>query len=239
MKSNYLFIYSIKLIINSNIFSFDIRFIITSDRDEKIKISQYPDCHEIEAFCLGHTEFVSSINILPHDENVLLSISGDGKIKLWNYKIGTLLKDIELDRPGLQLITKKVSSTESHVCAVCYEQHILMIYKITGNMEDLQVSLIKEFDFGDLKITSAGFYNNVLFVPLVTEKGKLSIKKLEYLVDTEEKYQEIDNLIDSDIISKNLGDVNIVLVDDVAIMFKKRFDNMTSYHERKKIRFDK
>lgn len=215
------------------------RSIITSDRDEKIKISQYPDCHEIEAFCLGHTEFVSSIDILPHDERILLSISGDGKIKFWNYKIGALLKDIDLERPGLQLITKRVSSTESHLCAICYEQHILMIYKITGNMENLEVCLINEFDFGDSKITSAGFYNNIFFVPLVTEMGKLSIKKLEYL-ESEKNYMEIDNLSDSEIISKNLGDVQIVLVDDVAIMFKKRFDNMTSYHERKskKIRFD-
>lgn len=213
------------------------RSIITSDRDEKIKISQYPDCHEIEAFCLGHTEFVSSIDILPHDERILLSISGDGKIKIWNYRIGALLKDIDLERPGLQLITKRVSSTESHLCAICYEQHILMIYKITGNMENLEVCLINEFDFGDSKITSAGFYNNIFFVPLVTEMGKLSIKKLEYL-ESEKNYMEIDNLSDSEIISKSLGDVQIVLVDDVAIMFKKRFDNMTSYHERKKIRFD-
>lgn len=174
---------------------------------------------------------------MPHDEQILSSISGDGKIKFWNYKIGALLKDIELGRPGLQIITKKVSSTESHLCAVCYEQHILMIYKITGNMTNLEVTLINEFDFGDSKITSAGFYNSIFYVPLVTEKGKLSIKKLEFL-KSEGKYLEIDNLSDSEIIAKNLGDVQIILVDDVAIMFKKRFDNMTSYHERKKTRFD-
>ena len=36
----------------------DQEFIITSDRDEKIRVTKYPQAFEIEAFCLGHEEYV-------------------------------------------------------------------------------------------------------------------------------------------------------------------------------------
>lgn len=34
----------------------DEKFIITADRDEKIRVSHFPRVYEIENFCLGHTE---------------------------------------------------------------------------------------------------------------------------------------------------------------------------------------
>lgn len=42
--------------------SLDDRFIITSDRDEHIRVSQYPDGFNIERFCLGHTKYVQSLS---------------------------------------------------------------------------------------------------------------------------------------------------------------------------------
>jgi WD40 repeat protein len=35
-------------------------YILTADRDEKIRVSQYPKTYNIETFCLGHTEYASS-----------------------------------------------------------------------------------------------------------------------------------------------------------------------------------
>lgn len=36
--------------------SSDEKYIITSDRDEHIRVSHYPDGFNIETFCLGHTK---------------------------------------------------------------------------------------------------------------------------------------------------------------------------------------
>ena len=52
------------------------QFILTADRDEKIRLSHYPNAYNIQGYCLGHTEFVSHIKLI--DQNHILSASGDG-----------------------------------------------------------------------------------------------------------------------------------------------------------------
>ncbi|XP_068220075.1 tRNA (guanine-N(7)-)-methyltransferase non-catalytic subunit wdr4 [Palaemon carinicauda] len=73
----------------------DQKYVITCDRDEKIRISHYPNAYNIESFCLGHTEFVMQIDILPGEEPLLLSCSGDGTLKLWNYLSGHCLSSAD------------------------------------------------------------------------------------------------------------------------------------------------
>jgi hypothetical protein len=52
------------------------QFILTTDRDEKIRLSYYPNAYNIQGYCLGHTEFVSHVKLI--DNNHILSTSGDG-----------------------------------------------------------------------------------------------------------------------------------------------------------------
>ena len=64
-------------------------YVISSDRDEKIRVSKYPNAYNIHCYCLGHTDFVTSIQVVPNfQENILLSASGDGSIRLWKYLEG-------------------------------------------------------------------------------------------------------------------------------------------------------
>lgn len=62
------------------------KYILTCDRDEKIRISAYPNAYNIHNFCLGHTDFVTCIQVM--DENHIVSGSGDGSLKSWNYLQG-------------------------------------------------------------------------------------------------------------------------------------------------------
>lgn len=73
----------------------DQKYVITCDRDEKIRVSHYPNSYNIESFCLGHTEFVLQIEILHGVEPLLLSCSGDGTLKLWNYLSGQCLSSAD------------------------------------------------------------------------------------------------------------------------------------------------
>ena len=64
-------------------------YIITSDRDEKIRVSKFPNSYNIQCYCLGHTDFVTSIQVVVHSrENLLLSGSGDGSLRVWKYLEG-------------------------------------------------------------------------------------------------------------------------------------------------------
>ena len=62
--------------------------LLTADRDEKIRVSMYPDSFNIDNYCLGHTEFVTSIALSSCDETRLVSGSGDGTIRCWNLTSG-------------------------------------------------------------------------------------------------------------------------------------------------------
>ncbi|XP_008068371.1 tRNA (guanine-N(7)-)-methyltransferase non-catalytic subunit WDR4 isoform X2 [Carlito syrichta] len=67
-------------------------FILTADRDEKIRVSWTVAPHSIESFCLGHTEFVSCIFVVPSHPELLLSSSGDCTLRLWEYRRGCQLQ---------------------------------------------------------------------------------------------------------------------------------------------------
>lgn len=72
-------------------------YILTSDRDEHIRISRgIPQAHIIEGYCLGHTEFVTKLCVPPVYPHLLISGGGDGYLKLWNWPVGKILKQLDL-----------------------------------------------------------------------------------------------------------------------------------------------
>ncbi|KAF9682902.1 hypothetical protein SADUNF_Sadunf05G0156200 [Salix dunnii] len=104
-------------IITSLEFSPDGRFIVSADRDFKIRVTVFPKkpldgAHEIQSFCLGHTEFrliyvqlrgpfdrfVSRLAFLftaDYPQGFLVSGSGDSTVRLWDINPGTLLDTCE------------------------------------------------------------------------------------------------------------------------------------------------
>eukprot|EP00051_Salpingoeca_urceolata_P012769 m.158282 g.158282 ORF g.158282 m.158282 type:complete len:400 (+) comp17597_c0_seq4:24-1223(+) len=57
--------------------------IISADRDDRVRVSRYPRAWNIESFCFGHKEFVTSVCAVPHVDPLLVSGSGDGTVRLW------------------------------------------------------------------------------------------------------------------------------------------------------------
>ncbi|XP_019288227.2 tRNA (guanine-N(7)-)-methyltransferase non-catalytic subunit WDR4 isoform X1 [Panthera pardus] len=74
-------------------------YVLTADRDEKIRVSWAAAPHSIESFCLGHTEFVSRIFVVPDHPELLLSASGDRTLRLWEYRSGRELHCCHLTSP--------------------------------------------------------------------------------------------------------------------------------------------
>ena len=72
-------------------------YIITSDRDEHIRVSRgLPQAHIIEGYCLGHTEFVSKLCVPPWDRRALISGGGDDYLLVWDWLASDLLQKVEL-----------------------------------------------------------------------------------------------------------------------------------------------
>ncbi|KAI2660440.1 tRNA (guanine-N(7)-)-methyltransferase non-catalytic subunit wdr4 [Labeo rohita] len=78
------------------ILSPDDKYIITADRDEKIRVSLRRSPYNIQAFCLGHREFVSALLVPAGHPDWLLSGSGDGTMKVWQYETGRRLHSVDL-----------------------------------------------------------------------------------------------------------------------------------------------
>ncbi|CAA7394809.1 unnamed protein product [Spirodela intermedia] len=91
-------------IITSLKFSPDGQFIASADRDFKIRVTVFPKrplkgAHEIQSFCLGHTDFVSCLAFICAQDSgqaFLLSGSGDSTVCLWNFLTGCLLDTCEV-----------------------------------------------------------------------------------------------------------------------------------------------
>ena len=65
--------------------------VATADRNEKVRISQFPRCEEIESFCLGHTDFVSDVQFLSGTR--LVSCGGDGYLRVWDAATGECVSE--------------------------------------------------------------------------------------------------------------------------------------------------
>lgn len=71
-------------------------YLITSDRDEHIRISRGPpQSHVIEQYCLGHIEFVSRIKLIPGTD-LLISGGGVDWLGVWNWTSGALVAKLPL-----------------------------------------------------------------------------------------------------------------------------------------------
>ncbi|KAJ9648411.1 tRNA (guanine-N(7)-)-methyltransferase non-catalytic subunit trm82 [Coniosporium tulheliwenetii] len=81
-------------------------YILTSDRDEHIRISRAPpQAHIIEGYCLGHKEFVSKL-CLPKP-GILVSGGGDDEVFVWDWRDSRLIDKISLRNAVFKTLSKR------------------------------------------------------------------------------------------------------------------------------------
>ncbi|KAG8136480.1 hypothetical protein E2320_005050 [Naja naja] len=106
----------------------DDQYIVTADRDEKIRVSLSKAPHVIVSFCLGHREFVSRILVLPNFPDHLLSASGDGTLRLWKYKSGKELHCFQLNNLNINEAGKN-EKLDAGAQSLIAKQHIILSHK--------------------------------------------------------------------------------------------------------------
>uniref|UniRef100_A0A8C8SJZ0 WD repeat domain 4 n=1 Tax=Pelusios castaneus TaxID=367368 RepID=A0A8C8SJZ0_9SAUR len=105
----------------------DDQYILTADRDEKIRVSLARAPHNIVSFCLGHREFVSRIFVIPNYPDLMLSASGDCTLRLWEYKNGKEVHCCPLNRLNKTETTKNDKKYAVSRIAYCCQGNYIAI----------------------------------------------------------------------------------------------------------------
>lgn len=212
---------------------FHFSFIATSDRDEKIRVTNYPATHEIEAYCVGHKEYISSISFFDN-ERLLLSASGDKTIRLWNFKNGKEVQKISLDYvPVIAVI-----SEDFNLMAITGDDNTAYLYSykvVSPDITKLQLLGQKTFanDY-DLGFAGGNFY----FKYAEDHDGKKRIIVEKATIDDGAVAFEVFADINKAFALTLDTDFKLYKPFDVSLLYKKRFDGCKQYIDRKKERIE-
>lgn len=58
----------------------------TSDRDEKVRISSFPQTFHVQGYLLGNTSYISDVKVVRNKMTKCVTCSGDGKMRLFDYE---------------------------------------------------------------------------------------------------------------------------------------------------------
>ncbi|XP_014466725.3 tRNA (guanine-N(7)-)-methyltransferase non-catalytic subunit WDR4 isoform X1 [Alligator mississippiensis] len=223
----------------------DDQYILTADRDEKIRVSLTRAPHNIVAFCLGHKEFVSRIFVIPDYPDLLLSASGDCTLRLWEYKSGKEVYCCHLNsisKPDATNNDKKYAVSRisyccqgSNIAILCDCIPTVYIFQLVADTQQLihkqQIPLNhKGWDvaleetgelwiFQENKVTPLLLYGPMdgQWQPVNDDKGLLKMSK--YLHDN---WTVFEGSVGTDSCYHTL--------------YKASFDNMTTYLQKKEQR---
>eukprot|EP01121_Diplochlamys_sp_Union-15-3_P008843 TRINITY_DN2374_c0_g1_i1.p1 TRINITY_DN2374_c0_g1~~TRINITY_DN2374_c0_g1_i1.p1 ORF type:complete len:379 (+),score=56.34 TRINITY_DN2374_c0_g1_i1:83-1219(+) len=131
----------------------DEKYVLTADRDEKIRVSHYPNAYNIRCFCLGHTEFVSKLIIPYASKTLLISGGADGTLRIWDYLSGvqlhtTILLPLLMTNTTIankEVVSSIVHSSRHDLFAVSVENYPgIMVFKLVGHSDSLHFELIQK-----------------------------------------------------------------------------------------------
>lgn len=237
----------------------DMRYILTTDRDEKIRVSMFPNCYNIVSYCLGHAKFVTNITELPHDKSILISCGGDGVFKLWDYKHGTELMsvnfcdkiskcDIEKFNQNLRnnhydesvdvlpvkhLRASCLSEKESLIILNFYSSNVLLVYIVSSNNETTTQLTANYLESVTTEAEPVECLLRKQDLWVLTDLG-LQVYKFQNnkfvvhnnLSCTLDRLNNLWQMLKNTAVSQNM----------FPILYKRTYDNVQEYLERKKLR---
>ncbi|XP_008544485.1 tRNA (guanine-N(7)-)-methyltransferase non-catalytic subunit wdr4 [Microplitis demolitor] len=233
-------------------------FIITADRDEKIRVSKFPNAYNIHSYCLGHTKFVNNIIELPHDIDILVSAGGDGVFKFWDFKNGVELNSVsykdKINEDDVSKLNENLRNLELTEVVDNLPVKHMRVMKFDDNYSILIFSFYGNGNIIIYHVTgtlSSGL--NVNFKQKIYEKDEplecilqkqqmwllfddgLKIFKLkdEIFIENTEMNDNLKALNESWSLlrSKVINKLNLY-----PILYKRKFDTVQEYQERKKSR---
>jgi WD40 repeat protein len=107
------------------------QWVITADRDEKIRVSKYPNAFDIDCFLLGHTEFVSRLVCLGDQ---LVSGGGDDFLIQWDLATRSMVGRVDLkewvgEKEMKLCLRSMVKHPKEEKCILLFD-HILSLFVV-------------------------------------------------------------------------------------------------------------
>lgn len=221
----------------------DDHFIITADRDEKIRVSCLPNAYSIVCYCLGHKDFVSQLAIHPKANHLLLSGSGDGCIGMWNYETGNCFQLVPLplgedDKP-VYVSCISCCTVTGLIAVAGLPLGLLWFFKLADSGFHLEFLTMMRLTAPPLHIAFAADQALWILVasnisPLLLIDGQRVLERKEVQFVTRQSYfGDCSVSFDGWDFSKGL---NFCI--DYSTLKKTAYDNTVDYRERKQQRLE-
>ncbi|CAM4606074.1 unnamed protein product [Leuciscus chuanchicus] len=228
----------------------DDKYIITADRDEKIRVSFRRSPYNIQAFCLGHREFVSALLVPAGHPDWLLSGSGDGTVKVWHYETGRRLHSVDLRQLGLDsensdtekrfAVSRILSSPDGrHVAVQCERLPSVQLFMVDSGTEgSLNPAETLALPLAPWDVTFDS--QNQLWVLLESEDLNVLLYRYSEqnwkLCDSETP--ELRRVTEALQTRWNVFQGSVGLESQFKHLYKVNFDNMASYLQKKQERLE-
>uniref|UniRef100_A0A8D8SC79 tRNA (Guanine-N(7)-)-methyltransferase non-catalytic subunit wdr4 n=1 Tax=Cacopsylla melanoneura TaxID=428564 RepID=A0A8D8SC79_9HEMI len=230
----------------------DSKHLITCDRDEKIRVSNYPNCYNIENYCLGHEQFVTNVQFLPHNNELLISCSGDGTVRLWDYLKGTLQNMYNFHNTRDESITPSAETKNQLKCftSVQLDDKTSLLCVSVFKSNTIHVLFVKDGSFAVANKLDLSFEPVHLQLSRCQESKEIHLwlicnNELQlYAWNTTEKaFSNATNplfLKTVEIIKSNLKELIVESSEDnvIYVLQKRKMDEITDYYLRKQARIE-
>jgi tRNA (guanine-N(7)-)-methyltransferase subunit TRM82 len=190
-------------------------------------VTNYPETHEIGAFCTGHTEYVSSIEFL-NDENLLASASGDKTLRFWNYKTGKQTQKMNLSFIPVTIVVS------NELMAISSEDNTIFIYSYSVvDSKSVKLNLLDQKKYSsEIEFVARDGAIYIKNIHEVDGKQKLLIE--EFSDKSFKLFCDVAEALETELDSS----FKLFKPFDVSLLFKKRYDNVKQYIDRKKARIE-
>lgn len=219
-------------------------FVITCDRDEKIRVSRFPNAYNIESYCLGHTEFVTNVEVC---RELLISAAGDGTVRFWDFLKGKQLSVIDTneqveDKSLVQSFCSDMDEDSVEVSAlpirdmqVWKQNDFLLIGVILMCVKGV---LLYEAKYNFLEIKTRFLRRikpdvDVVAFSLSSDFYILTENELHYIKIKDFDFEKMESLTVGGKLKLTSSKTK-----DVSVLYKRKFDNVQEYLERKKLRLE-
>ncbi|XP_015185350.1 PREDICTED: tRNA (guanine-N(7)-)-methyltransferase non-catalytic subunit wdr4 [Polistes dominula] len=234
----------------------DGKYILTTDRDEKIRVSMFPHSYNIVSYCLGHSKFVTNICELPHKKDILISSGGDGTLKFWDYVCGNELLTVNFSEkipkynidnfneilktnheehvsvlPVKHLKATKLNKLSSLVVISFYSSNVLLVYIVDETVDSHLTATWSENIIMEDEPLDCFLKNNQLWILTNLEVIVYILDNNHFVLDstTNNTLKELNKAWMS--LNNNTNRKNLF-----PSLYKRKYDNVQQYLERKKLR---